>query len=54
MRIIARASVRRVLKLQLEAVALEHGQHLDRLSDNLRADAVSGQDCDFHLEIGEG
>jgi len=39
---------RRILHLQLEPVAGDGAQHLDRLRRYLGADAVTGQHCDLH------
>jgi hypothetical protein len=47
-RVHAGAAERRLLELELEAVARQCLQDLYGLRDDLRPDAVTGEDCNLH------
>ncbi len=49
----ARAAERSVLQFELQAIARQCFEDLDRLRDDLRADAVTGQYRDFHVRSRE-
>ena len=50
MRVKPGAAKRRLLELQLESVCRQPAQYFQRLRDDFRTDAVTGENCDFHFE----
>lgn len=46
--VVSSAAYRRLLDFQLEAVFGQRAQHFDRLRNDFRADAVTGEYCNFH------
>jgi hypothetical protein len=49
MRIKTGAAERRFFEFQLESVFRQAAQYLQRLADDFGADAVTGENCDFHF-----